>query len=456
VATTTLLRSRPAVSSTPAPARVARRWAPAVAALAGWVGLVWIAHRWGESLLGGGHRLQVGFPPLVGDFDPRLAAAALPVLALGSAAVVLAPALAVRLPWRRLLVATALGAAAWAVALALVDGPGGLTSPLLLRGEYLHDVPRVGSPGAFLASFIERLPTYRTHVQGHPPGMVLLLWALRRAGLGGPGWAAAVCIGAGAAAAPAALVALRAVGGEARARVAAPFLALAPAAVWVATTADAFYAGLCAWGVALVALGCRRNGRSGTDALAAGGGLLLGAAVFCTYGAVLLVPVAVAVIVAAAPAERRCRLLLVTAVGAGAVAAAFAAAGFWWFDGLSATRAAYVAGVASRRPYGYFLVANLAAFAVTVGPAAGVALARLRQRGPALVAAGALVAVALADLSGMSKGEVERIWLPFVPWVLVATCTLAARRRPLEAARGWLGLQVAVALGVQLAVRTPW
>ncbi|MGH9038073.1 MAG: hypothetical protein ACRD0O_20130, partial [Acidimicrobiia bacterium] len=141
---------------------------------------------------------------------------------------------------------------------------------------------------------------------------------------------------------------------------------------------------------------------------------------------------------------------------AGAVAAAFAASGFWWLDGLSATRAAYAAGVASRRPYGYFLVANLAAFAVVVGPAAGVALARLRGRGPWLVTGSALAAIAAADLSGLSKGEVERIWLPFVPWVLVATCALATLRRPTRSARGWLGLQVAAALGVQLMVRTPW
>jgi hypothetical protein len=436
---------------------MARRWAPAVAALAGWLALVWITHRWGEELLRRGHRLQVGWPPLVGDFDPRLGASALPALALAAVAVAFAPTLARCLPWRRLLIATALGAAAWAVALALVDGPDGLTSPLLLRGEYLHDVPRVGSPGAFLASFTERLPSYHTHVQGHPPGMVLLLWALSRLGLGGAGWTAVLCIGGGAVAAVAALVALRAAAGEARARVAAPFLALAPAAVWVATTADAFYAGLGAVGVALVALACRATGTParGGDVLAGTGGLLLGAAVFCSYGAVLLAPVVAAVVVAAGSPGRRLRLLLVAAAGAGAVAVAFAAFGFWWFDGLSATRTAYAAGVASRRPYGYFLVANLAAFAVTLGPAAGVALARLRGRGAWLVAGSALVAVALADLSGLSKGEVERIWLPFVPWVLVATCVLAGGRR-LQAARSWLGLQVAVALGVQLSVRTPW
>ncbi|MGH8975716.1 MAG: hypothetical protein ACRD0C_21230, partial [Acidimicrobiia bacterium] len=118
-------RQRDAVLAA-APAGGTRRWAPAVAALAGWSGLVWIAHRWGEVLLGQGHRLQVGWPPLVGDFDPRFGTRALPALVLGVAAVAVAPALARRLTWHRLLIATALGTAAWAVALALVDGPRGL------------------------------------------------------------------------------------------------------------------------------------------------------------------------------------------------------------------------------------------------------------------------------------------------------------------------------------------
>ena len=44
-----------------------------------------------------------------------------------------------------------------------------------------------------------------------------------------------------------------------------------------------------------------------------------------------------------------------------------------------------------------------------------------RDRRAWLVVGAALVAVALADLSGMSKAEVERIWLPFAPFVLAAT-----------------------------------
>jgi methylthioxylose transferase len=447
----------------PAPGAVtspARRRSSTAAVVTGWAALVWVAHRWGDRLIDSGHQLQVGFPPLVGEFDPRVGPRALPAVALGLAAIVAAPILAERLTWRRLLMVSAVAAAAWAVAVALVDGSGALTSPLLLRGEYLHDVPRVASPGDFLASFTEQLPTYHTHTQGHPPGMVLLLWSLDRTGLGGARWAAALCIAGGAAAVPAVLVTLRAVAGEAPARIAAPFLALAPAAIWVATTADALYAGLGAWGVALVALAARRSGHQTPSrrhvVLAATGGLLLGATAFCTYGAVLLAPVALAGAMAAAAGRVPWRPVLVAGVALSTVAAAFAAAGFWWFDGLAATRAAYEAGVASRRPYGYFLLANLAAFAVAAGPAVAAGLSRLRQRGPWLLAGAALFGVALADLSGLSKGEVERIWLPFVPWALAATCTLARRHPPGGAARSWLSVQLVTALTVQMTVRTPW
>ena len=57
----------------------------------------------------------------------------------------------------------------------------------------------------------------------------------------------------------------------------------------------------------------------------------------------------------------------------------------------------------------------------------------------------------LADASRMSKAEVERIWLPFVPWLLLSTACLPPRwQRPM------LGVQVAVALLVQHLVLTNW
>ena len=82
---------------------------------------------------------------------------------------------------------------------------------------------------------------------------------------------------------------------------------------------------------------------------------------------------------------------------------------------------------------------------------------------------GGLAAVVLADLSGMSKGEVERIWLPFTPWILLAGAALLVRedvaagaartvgawaRRP--AAAGWLGSQIGVAILIESLIRTPW
>jgi methylthioxylose transferase len=59
--------------------------------------------------------------------------------------------------------------------------------------------------------------------------------------------------------------------------------------------------------------------------------------------------------------------------------------------------------------------------------------------------------VLVADLSQMSKAEVERIWLPFVPWVLLACALLPERWR-----RRGLVLQVVLALLVQHLLLTGW
>lgn len=129
----------------------------------------------------------------------------------------------------------------------------------------------------------------------------------------------------------------------------------------------------------------------------AGGGLLLGLALYCSYGIAPLGLLVVAVVVSA----RRLRPLLVGALG------------FWWWTGLAATRVRYAEGIATIRPYDYFVLANLAAFAVALGPATVAGLASLHRRSRLRWPVGAaLLAVAGADLSGLSKGEVERIWLP--------------------------------------------
>jgi hypothetical protein len=329
----------------------------------------------------------------------------------------------------------------------MVEGPTGLTEGVTNRWEYLVDLDQVGRPGAFLSTFTQRIDDFVTHVRGHPPGLLMVLWWLDRLGLGGPQWTAGLMITGGAAAVPALLVAAREVAGEDRARGAAPFLVVAPAAVWIATSADALFAGVGAWGVALLILATGREGLTG-DLRAVGGGLLLGVGLFLSYG---LVPLCVIPLVVGI-ARRRIRPLVVGGLAVAAVALVFAGLGFWWLDGLRETHHEYYEGIAARRPYGYFLFANLAAFAVAVGPAVVGGLAELRDRGLRLLIGGALMAVAIADLSGLSKGEVERIWLPFALWVGLAAAAIAPGRRP----RAWLAAQAATALTVQVGVATIW
>jgi len=418
----------------------------AVAGTFVWAALIVVAAVWGRDLNATGPRLHVDTPPLAARVDPAPLAWAIPAVILGVATVALGPAVAKRLRWRSLLPGAAAVAAGWAVALALVRGPEELVRPLLAHTDYLAAVEAVSAPGAFLAGFTERIGTFPAHVRAHPPGMVLILWGLDRAGLSGPGWAAALQIAGGAAAVPAALVTARAVAGEARARAAAPFVALAPIATAGATSADALFAGVGAWAVTMVVLALGRRGPRAA-LLAAGGGVLFGTTLLLTYGGVLLGAVAAPAIVAL----RRAGPAAIAAAVAGVVVLAATLFGFWWPDGVAASLGEYGAGVSRFRPYPYFLMANLAAFAVVLGPATAAGLASLRHRGMWLLVGGAVLAVALADLSGLSKGEAERIWLPFAPWVLLSTAALAQARE-----RAWLGANAITALAIAVTLRTPW
>lgn len=418
-------------------------------ALGAWGGVIVVAHVLLERLQSAGANIRINAAPLVGTFQLRLTGRVLPALAVGVLIVFAGPRLVSRVGWRTLLFLTGSAAAVWAVSLAIVDGSEGLTRPLEARTEYLADVVNVGSPGAFLATFVDRIADYGVHVQGHPPGTVLLLWGLDRIGLGGSAWAATLFVAGGAAAVPAVLVAVREVAGETLARRSAPFVVLAPVAIWVASSADALYMGVSAWAVALVVLATGRDGRA-ADAYALAGGLLFGVTAFLSYGLVLLaiIPTLVAL------HRRRLRTLVVALTGAAPVFIVFLGGGFWWLSGLLATRERYFGGVGSRRPYLDFLVANTACLAIASGPALAVAVARLRDRRLWLLVGGALAVVGAAMISGMSKGEVERIWLPFTLWLLPAGAALAVRRSA-HTSR-WLGLQAGTTLAVATIVKTSW
>jgi methylthioxylose transferase len=450
VVTDTAAAARPTTPEMEPRARVSRPELVRVAFMLGaWAVLIAVAYALIERLQSAGTNVKIDAAPLVGTFDLRVTPRVLVAVTVAAVVAIVGPAAARRASFRHLLLGAAAVAAVWAVALAFVDGWQALTRPLEYRPEYLADVAKVGSPGAFLSGFADHIRDYGTHVQGHPPGMLLLLSGLDRIGLGGSGPTAVLCIGGGVAAVPAVLVTVREVAGEAWARRAAPFVALAPTAIWVATTADAFYAGVSAWAIALVVLATGRRGPR-ADVMALAGGLLFGITAFLSYGLVLLAVVPVIV----AWRRRQFRPLVLATAGALAVAFGFLASGFSWVTGLLATNDRYFAGVASRRPYAEFLVNNAAALALVLGPALVVALVRLRDRRLWLLVGGGLLVVGLAMMSGMSKGEVERIWLPFALWLLPAGAALAMSRG--RAVSGWLGLQAATAIVLSSVVRLPW
>jgi len=419
-----------------------------VVALGAWTALIAVASSWGAVLLHAHVHMQIGAPPLTGAVawrpDPALGA----VTALGVVCAWTLPGALERLRWRVLLVATPAIAAGWTIAINAVDGWSALTTPV--HTEYAATAAAITSPGRFLHDLLAHTSSFNIHTRGHPPGLPLLLWALRPLGVSNTATVATLYVLVGVAAIPAVLLAVADVSGRPAARAAAPFFVLFPGAIWVATSADALFSGVAAWAVALVVLATGRHDRRG-DVLAVTGGVLFGITAFLSYGLVLLAVVPVAV----SAWRRRVRPLVLAVLGAAPVFLGFAAAKFWWVDGWRVTRHAYAAGVARRRPYSYFLVADIAAFALVVGPAAAAGLASLRQRGIAIVTSAALLAVALADVSGMSKGEVERIWLPFAPWVLVATAALPPTRRG-RTTHALLLLQVATAVGIQALVRSPW
>jgi hypothetical protein len=421
-------------------------------ALAAWGVVVATGAIWGALLNRRGVRLALPTPPLLGYRGPGLHVALLLPALIATIVIAGAPSAIRRLPWPRF-VATAVGATlVWTVALALADGHGslgaGLTRGLTGVSEYIHDAPYVRAHAtAFIRTFTRNLPHDRTQLRGHPPGFVLLLALLDALGLGGPMWEAVLVIGAGASAVAAVLLAVRDVAGEGAARRAAPWLVISPSAIWIASTADAFYTALTAWCTAMIILATSRRG-SHAAILALAGGLLGGLALMGSYGLVLaaILPLVVAV------HRRRVAPIAIGTVGALTVLASFAAFGFWWPSGLIATLHEYRV-LPLQRPYAYFLINNLSAWALALGPAMAVALVQLRDRSLRVVVGAVLATVAFADVSGLSSGEVERIWLPFTIWVIVAGAALWTDDTKM---RRWLALQASSAIVLVALVTTRW
>lgn len=403
-------------------------------ALAAALALIAAAALVGHQLKRQGLPIVLPSPPLLAFWEPHLGWGT--PLAVGCVVVGLRlQRVAAGVPWRRLLLVGWLLNLAWMCSLTLVDGlRQGWVDVLTNPNEYLHDLPRITSPATFVSTFTDYIAfrpdldpgqVWTTHVAGHPPLATLVFWLLDRVGLGGGFWAGALCILVSSTACVALPVALAELGAPGAARRLVPFLALFPGAVWMAVSADGLFAGVAVSGLALACVGASRRRLPAS----LGGGVLLGTAVFLSYGLVLCgVVVLVAIVLTLRQRGVRAALLpwLVTVVGALAVAAIHLAFGFNWFIGLAQLRIRYYQGIASQRPFSYFVYANVAAWLVSCSPFLAVGVwralgtvppgsrtASAADRVVATVSLAGLLAAALADLSALSKAETERIWLTF-------------------------------------------
>jgi hypothetical protein len=446
----------------PGPARRRRT----ILALGGWAALVVVARVWGLAVVrDAAAPLYVDAVPFYGVWRAEIGWPLLLAAAVLGAAVLALPELAERVGWRTLMALVAVAAVAVSLALALVEPPPDTWRNIQGDyGQYTHLVDEKGV-GGFVRDYTDDQAGFPTHLSAHPPGMVLLLWVEDQVGLGGTAGQIGTAMAGVAAAAISVLVALRELAGERRARWAAAFVVVAPAAVWH-TNADVVFGGIALSGLALLTLATGGRARRAV-VLALAGGALLGASTLFSHGLALMAVPALAVIAH----RRQWRLGAVAGFGALGVVALPLLWGYSWLAGLAATKEVYDRNLATVRPYGYFLVGNLAAFAVATGPAVVAALTRIRDRGTWVLVGGGLAAVVVADLTGLSLAETERIWQPFMPLVLVAGGALvvgavapgaamsstapevAAR---IGTARRWLALQAVTTLLLVALLRSPW
>ena len=326
-----------------------------------------------------------------------------------------------RLPVGWLLLASYCSAAVWSLALALVDGRAGLAGPVATAPGYLSDVATVDDPASYLRHFVARAGAYSVETRQHPPAPVLLLWTLRQVGVSRPATLGVLITLVGCLTVPLVAVSVRSLCGAASARRLVPVLALAPYAVWVAVSMDAVTMTLTAAAVTcgVVASESRRSGW-----WAATGGVLLGMASLFSYSAGWLAVSLILVYFV----RRRPLLNVATGVGALVPLAVVRAAGFVWPDGLTAAQADIAQGVGAHRSWLIWAVLDVFVLLLAAGPSIVPAGRKMRRTPgwPFLVGAGLAVAFALAFR--LSRGEVERSWLPFYPWLLVAC--VAPERRP--------------------------
>lgn len=438
-----------------------RRLPPLVLACSA-VAVVWWSVVRGRAEQRVNTRLNLGAAPLVGRDEMDGWVWRLSWSLVGAGVLALLVAVACRCGWwwrvrqRWVLLATSLGAMLFATLLALSDGLDGLRFGAQDKTEYLASLVKAPPAGEFVRTFIDRIDRYTVHVRGHPPGFVLVLKLLDAVGLSGVWPVVALSILGTGVTAAAVLLTVRAVAGEEWMRRAAPLLIVAPYGIWMVTSGDAVFAAVGALGIVAVAEGVQRR-RVHAVWFGVAAGLLFGSLLFLTYlGATFLVIPAVLLVAALRRREIGTWPVVIGGLAGGlAVIAAFWLAGFWWLDGVRATNQQYRLGSAQFREWSYFAVGNIGAALFALGPATVVGLGVVRSRRMWLLVGSALAALLVSHLSQYTKGEVERIWLIFYPWIAIAAAALITRTRKWSGALT-VGVQATCAVVLQAALLSKW
>jgi hypothetical protein len=397
----------------------------------------------GLGIRASGHRLGTALPPFVMGWLPAVSWWAALAVGVAATAVAAAPA-ALRL--RPAAFAAALYVSALALSLAINAARAGPVEwTWVFRGsfealnEYLPGLPALSyGTRFFLDRFAELVPALPPNVSAHPPGLIVALHLLA---LTTPARLAALCIGCAAAVAPLTYALARRLLSDREARIAGLLAAACPCLLLFGTTsADAVYAAL---GTAAAALLAARSSRA-----RAAGAALLGVAALFSW--LLLAIGAWAALLAWLRAGPRAAAVTAAACAVAVVAVQAALAGVYGYDALgtlAATHAVYLQSPARIRPYAFWVVGSPAAWATMVGPP--IVCAATALRAPA--ARATAVVIAIAAVSGYTKAETERIWLPFVPLICVAAAEAGIGRL-----RAVLAVLLAQAIAIEVLFYTVW
>jgi methylthioxylose transferase len=275
--------------------------------------------------------------------------------------------------------------------------------------------------------------------------------ALYLLGVKTPGELAALCIGLGAFSAPLAYDLGRTLGDERRGRLAGVLTAFSPAILlFGVTSVDYAFTTI---GLAVACLLARQG--QGRGWLIAGS-ILAGIASFFSW-LLLAIPAWAAVVALRRHGWGRAAALSLS-VGAAVVAWNGLMAMVYRYDpfsALSATASAYSHGIATIRPYWFWVFGSPAAWIVMLGlPVAWLSLRSLSARDTAAIAVWALVVV--SSVIGFTKAETERVWLPFVPLACIAAASALPAALSAGRLRLLLGVLAAQALVIELLFFTVW